>query len=342
MRTNLSRFTVAFSDFAWDSVDLTDPATATPSSQGPPMFPRAWQVGRYLVSYAENFHITSRILLNHKVTNVERVEASDSWVVTFVDTVEDEDYIRLFDYLVVSTGFFDRPTHSFGSSPSGLWRSYQHSSAFRTLANLTDKAGKIMVIGGGISGAEAAAEAAFQISNAKHCPSADTNTHAESRVYHVFDRPIYCLPRHIPQTPTITAAATNPTPTFLPLDLVLYNLARRPKGNITAAISTMPPENAKKAHAFIQASIGGQHQSTGPTRRGAPVDCQVYCDTPAYTGITDTYEEFVRSGLIVQVQGRVASVEAIDHSGFAVTTGPGRLTSPSHEVCLWVKESKAY
>ena len=44
MRTNLSRYTVAFSDLAWTSahVDISKPA-ADPLAV-PPIFPKAWQV----------------------------------------------------------------------------------------------------------------------------------------------------------------------------------------------------------------------------------------------------------------------------------------------------------
>ena len=44
MRTNLSRYTVAFSDLAWTSVhvDISNPA-ADPLAV-PPVFPKAWQV----------------------------------------------------------------------------------------------------------------------------------------------------------------------------------------------------------------------------------------------------------------------------------------------------------
>jgi cation diffusion facilitator CzcD-associated flavoprotein CzcO len=63
MRTNLSRFTVAFSDLAWGSVfpgaDL-------------PLFPRASQVGRYLASYAERYIPRDVLRLGHRVVRTER------------------------------------------------------------------------------------------------------------------------------------------------------------------------------------------------------------------------------------------------------------------------------
>ena len=91
--------------------------------------------------------------------------------------------LRLF-----ASGFFDQPFRSFDPSSKGL-PSIQHSSRFRNVSELSKIPGKIVVIGGGISGSEAASQAAFQISNAKHSPGKEKPVHAESKVYHIFNRP---------------------------------------------------------------------------------------------------------------------------------------------------------
>ncbi|KAF1914840.1 hypothetical protein BDU57DRAFT_305818 [Ampelomyces quisqualis] len=316
MRTNLSRFTVAFSDLSWCSVDLIDPATEAPSSQAPPMFPTAWQVGRYLNAYAHKFNIISKINFNKKVTKAERLEISAGWAISFTDSVTNKEYTRVYDHLVVASGFFDCPMGSFDPSPLGNSDKYQHSSSFRTLTDLTHKAGKIVVIGGGISGVEAAAQAAFQISSAKHSPTAAKTTHSESTVYHVINRSFYCLPRYIPQVSAVPGSATSPAPSFLPLDLVLYNLSRRAEEVISASITTMPPEKASKGHDFLRLLIGGPHNLNGLPKLS---DHEAHLGFPAYTGITDTYSEFVRSGLIVPVHGWVEAVEPDEDGGFVVT-----------------------
>lgn len=316
MRTNLSRFTVAFSDLAWTSVDLSEPATAAPPSQGPPMFPRAWEVGRYLKTYADKFNVTSRIMFNKTVHKVERMRTSNQFVVTFSDTVLESEHIRVYDYLVVATGFFDQSTTSFNPSTSEQSKNHQHSSKFRTLAGLTSKAGKIAVIGGGISGAEAAAQAAFQISNEKNSPNANDPAHAHSTVHHVTNRSFYCLPRYVPQEAPAPGPAADPAPKFVPLDLSLYDLSRRPEGEISASISTVPPEKASKGHSFLRKIIGGPHSVVGLSNLSY---CNPRPDLPACSAITDTYLEFVRSGLIVPVKGWVDSVEPDENGGFVVT-----------------------
>jgi hypothetical protein len=308
MRTNLSRFTVAFSDLSWRSVDLTDPTTGAPACSTPPMFPRAWQVGRYLHEYANKFNIMSKVMLNKTVTQVERLETSEAWVVSLMDTVTMKEYTRSYDFLIVASGFFDSPNRSLDPSPNKDSDNFLHSSQFRNLTELSHKVGKIVVVGGGISGAEAAAQAAFQISNAKHAQSGARNPHSDSTVYHVINRSFHCLPRYLPQVPAVPGAATNVAPTFLPLDLVLYNLSRRTEDDISASITTVPPEKASKAHAFLQMVIGGQHSLGGLSN-----------SLPAYTAITDTYSEFVRSGLIVPIEGWVEVVEPDNDGGFVVT-----------------------
>lgn len=78
MRTNLSRFTVAFSDLSWESVlgngDI-------------PMFPQARQVGQYLAAYAERYIPKEALRLGSYVRQTERStepNASAKWRVSWV------------------------------------------------------------------------------------------------------------------------------------------------------------------------------------------------------------------------------------------------------------------
>src|SRR5207248_2955503 len=71
MPTNLSRFTVCFSDLAWESV--RPEGTRKRDGEGDlPMFPRAWHVGRYLTAYAKKFIPQDTIKLNCKVIGATR------------------------------------------------------------------------------------------------------------------------------------------------------------------------------------------------------------------------------------------------------------------------------
>jgi hypothetical protein len=77
MRTNLSRFTVSFSDLAWESVL---------GSTDVPMFPQAWQVGSYLETYAERYLPDQVVRLGCEVVRaVREVEGGrPRWTVQWV------------------------------------------------------------------------------------------------------------------------------------------------------------------------------------------------------------------------------------------------------------------
>jgi cation diffusion facilitator CzcD-associated flavoprotein CzcO len=64
MRTNLSRFTVAFSDLAWESVIEDDDI---------PIFPQASQVGQYLASYAQRYIPKDAFRLGSYVRQTKRL-----------------------------------------------------------------------------------------------------------------------------------------------------------------------------------------------------------------------------------------------------------------------------
>lgn len=67
MRTNLSRYTVSFSDMSWSAANLSDPLTGSTPSGSLPMFPKAWQVGRYLEAYVKRFLPDNAVRLNRRV-----------------------------------------------------------------------------------------------------------------------------------------------------------------------------------------------------------------------------------------------------------------------------------
>jgi hypothetical protein len=314
MRTNLSRYTVAFSDLSWSSVELSS------SSSEPPMFPKAWHVGRYLQTYARKYGLDDCTNFNARIKIVRRMKDSGGWQVTWTDGKSGELSTANFDFLVVASGFFGQPATSFDPVSDGSSPNIVHSSRFRELSYLTEKAGKIAVIGGGISGSEAAAQAAFQISNARHEPGKKSKSvHAKSTIYHIINRPFYCLLRYLPQEVRRPDNDINLAPRFLPLDLAMYNLSRRGTEHISAAISTVPVEKAQKGHDYMRSVIGGDQSE---------VECPelVYTDDqtqyPGYAGITDTYTEFVRSGIIVPVRGWVDEVTVGHDSDLRIKVTP--------------------
>lgn len=304
MRTNLSRFTVAFCDLSWDSVDILSPGPQADISGKPSMFPKAWQVGQYLRTYARKFGVEAVTRYCTQVTKVQRSDGSAKWRVVYVDLNTTEEHTEHFDHLVIASGFFGKPMTRANAGADYPSKTFQHSSQFRNIDTLPS--GKIAVIGGGISGSEAAAQAAFQISTAKYSARQSQNVHTETKIYHIINRPFYCMPRHLPQNPNNPNIRDfNLAPEFLPIDLVLYNLSRRGDGQISAALGTVPPEKTIKGHEFMRSVLGGDQRDLG---RSELVYRPEHLQYPGYTGITDTYSEFVRSGLIMPVQGWVGDI----------------------------------
>jgi hypothetical protein len=319
MKTNLSRFTVAFSDLSWSAINLSDPATRTPSPSKPPMFPKAWQVGRYLQTYARKHGVEANIKFNSRITSAKAYEDPQSWEVACIDNTTGQTSTYEFDFLVIASGFFGQPASSFDPNSRRKSTNVKHSSDFRNLSALTERAGNIVVIGGGISGSEAAAQAAFQISSARHSSGKSKPNHAHSTIYHILNRPFYNLPRHLPQNVSPSDNHVNQAPKFLPLDLAMYNLSRRGDGSISAAISTVPLDKARKGHDFMRSMIGGDQSDVG---RAELVYTEEQTQYPGYTGITDTYLEFVRSDIIVPVRGWVDEVARDGDAIFSVTVTP--------------------
>lgn len=320
MRTNLSRFTVAFPDLAWGSVDLSDPMTgATPS--GPlAMFPPAWQVGRYLETYAKRFLPPGVVQLNRRVTTAgyDGHGQNRKWIVTSVDPTTRQESKDSFDYLIVASGFFHKagPRIRQTQMQHGAGKRVQHSTQFRDVSSFSEDNGKVVIVGGGISGSEAAATVAFQISSAKYSVGQKPEW-SDSIVYHVFDRPFYTLPRYIPQDPYNPAIQDfNLSPTFLPVDLALYDIGRRGTDDqITASIGQVPPAKAEKGHEFIRSLLGGDQRATGRMELVSKPDKTQY---PAFTGISDLYAEFVRDGLIIPVNGRAENITQGQNKNFSI------------------------
>ncbi|RYO93058.1 hypothetical protein DL762_001321 [Monosporascus cannonballus] len=156
MVANQSRHTVQFSDLAWHESD--------------PQMPRAWQVGQYLERYLKRYVGGADLRLGHRVVDAE-LEDGGTWRVQTESSNGPE--TSLFDYLLVGTGFFGKP----------IWPDYVpreaevpiiHSSKYRSLKSLLGnqkgRGGKILVIGGQMSGIEIAGTIATHLSSAVNSP----------------------------------------------------------------------------------------------------------------------------------------------------------------------------
>ncbi|KAJ5166935.1 FAD-dependent pyridine nucleotide-disulfide oxidoreductase [Penicillium canariense] len=320
MRTNLSRFTVAFSDLSWESA-LGDDADI-------PMFPQARQVGQYLATYSNRYIPQDVMRLGHRVVKTERSVGTDTasrWRVSWIgesvqnathesapqpDKMESED----FDLLVVASGYFSRPYIPALSGLDQFTGRVIHSSALekgRSSLDNTDTPtrGNTVVIGGSMSGVESASALALQ--KASSCISADPTPYSppKHKVHHIHSRPFWTLPTYLP------CETSEDNVSFLPLDLAMYDLGRRPPGPIEYALGPISDEKTAKTNSYFSSLLGAEYENFGhmpPKSPSGETNCQ-----PSWVAIGNDYAEFIRSGMIEATMGRVVSVNPSSDAGVA-------------------------
>jgi len=206
MVANQSKHTVQFSDLAWE--------------EGSPELPRAWQVGCYLDRYFQTYCQGVRLCLETKVDLAEhlpefgwRVQTTSSAGGTTEQT---------FDYLLVGSGFFGSPV-----TPKEICDNAAvpvvHSSKYRGLVSLlggTERSGgKILVVGGQMSGIEVAGTIATHISAATHSPDSPLMPNLEKyTVHHIVSKPAWVFPLHttpkvpipVPSSPSSSLTCFSP------------------------------------------------------------------------------------------------------------------------------------
>lgn len=304
--TNLSKFTVGFSDLSWDSVGLSKAGDHAEA----PMFPKAWQVNTYLEAYRKRFIPDGVIKYGHEVTDTTRRKmlargAKEHWMVTTKDTSGVEDQ-KQFDHLVFASGFFSTPRplqHSLTADSDNLPIKAIHSSRFRNLEDLfeesTPAAGKtILIIGGGNSSGEVAAAVASNLSNTQWSPDPSLQKRYEGcKIVHVTPRPLYGLPPFVPTEESSTA--------FVPVDFHLYNLARRLPGPITGNAGRVTDNVKNMIHGAMRSMLGGDQTDLGTEALVSPEGSD---RGTVQVALSESYPEYVRSGLIEVLAGRVTSI----------------------------------
>jgi hypothetical protein len=304
MPTNASKHLVHFSDLAWDSVF---PQVET--------FPRAHEVGKYLESYAGRYLPPGAIRLGREVESVSRTPGrSPEWQVVSRDvsegTTDKTPTTDAFD-VIVASGFFASAHRAQLPGLDSFEGVIIHSSELRQVEDLLSKAKdgqKIVVIGGSMSGGEAAATLAFSLSSLQNQsrPDQDSSTARRLSVYHITPRPFWSVPPFVPVDAMAANGAFNPQPTFLPLDLVLADLHRHPEGPIRfSPSSTFGPDAARYFNQVLRSFVGSDQSELGD---GALMVPESRLERPPWLIISSTHAEFLRSHDIHGVVGRATSV----------------------------------
>lgn len=335
MRTNLSRFTVSFSDHHWHHHN--EPNDGQDEEN---MFPQAWKVGDYLKSYATRFLPEETLRLSCRVTRTQRntdAAAPGRWTVNWTQSKKGstqskggENHLsESFDYLVVASGYFSRP---YIPSIAGLDEfppeRIMHSSSLRSNDQLLrnclagNPGGRILVVGGSMSGAEAAASIALDISSATSRTlstnsNASTSSDPTGLVHHVSTRPFWAVPTYLP--------ANDQPGSFLPLDIVMYDLARRPPGDIQYALGPITPDRASLVHTYFETLLGSDQSDVAAALALSAEDDRKIAP---WVAVTDHYAEFVRAGDIIPTQGRVSAAQWVAD---ATTEGSGIIEIKTRE-----------
>lgn len=334
MLTNVSRYTCAFSDLAWESVDLDEDKMDLDA--GPPMFPKARHVQRYLETYAKRYipinsigtgcNVTQAIPYDHGgVTkwSVEWEALPDTSGPLFTSPTETKwtaaetrpsRYQARFDYLVVASGFFAVPKtlHLPGLQAFSAEAKFKHSSRLRHIdEDLVDGgSGKIAVVGGSMSGVEAAATVAFQLSSNKNSPGRGKD-YSRYTVHHLTSRPFWVLPPYALARPTLngTGCVAKAKPNFLPMELIGNNLSGRAEDVVSYRPSKRVDQaSVKWTNTRISQILGTKQKTLGDgvlSFDGERMDTQL-----PWIAVSPSYTEFVRSGDIKVHLGSVVKVNS--------------------------------
>lgn len=336
MCINQSRHTVSFSGFAWDAET--------------PMFPKAWQVGQYLNDYAKMFELSSVLRTGCTVKKATRHMGlgHPQWKVDII-TNNGTSESHSFDHLVIASGFFGRPhipqlagysgplTHSVqfrdveqlvnsesslkdlnsanSSSTDAIPDTFGHmSSDSSDPVAKVQKGGAIVVVGGQMSGAEVAAAVATQLSSILHSPGTPTMKHAEAfNVHHIITRPFWIMPLHFPTVPEPgNGKDKNSASTFLPVDLVMYNLAKRSPAPFADQSGIISLDGAVAINSFVRSYIGTTQCELVDEKLA--IEGDIESDAP-WLVVSDNYSELVRCGAIKVQTGRVKQEEQFTAQG---------------------------
>lgn len=188
MVANQSKHTVQFSDLAWP--------------EHSPQFPRAWEVGRYLDRYLKTYCLGAKLQLGIRVEKAEPLgppgHGPDSGWKVQTRSLQGDVKEEVFDYFLVASGFFGKPALPEISSENPEIP-VVHSSQYRNLQELLGKAaktgGKILVVGGQMSGVEVAGTIASHLSSAVYSPSRSPVPNPEGyTIHHIIQKPVWVFP----------------------------------------------------------------------------------------------------------------------------------------------------
>ena len=241
MKTNLSHWNCSFSDYPWP--------------EGTEDFPTSDQVEAYLSRYAMSMNVLSRLRFRQRVARVRPQEGR--WEVSLEGGES-----ATFDYVVLATGIFARPHLPVVSGADRYRGDVLHSSTYRG----RDLPGRVVVVGGSLSGVEIAAQLA------------ESGTDC---IVIAAEFP-WIAPRFVSREAGLS----------VPIDLMLYHRAVGAGANLPVA------ELNKSVAQFYEATFGNPGKVN-------PILQKKIDDRPPYVAISDNFLIHVADGKITPLRDRM-------------------------------------
>lgn len=258
MHTNVSRFSVMFSDFPWP-----EDANIVPSAK---------EVFSYLKSYIKHFNLEECFRYNTKVENVKQL-SDDKWQLTYVETLTGEKTTETFDFLICATGL-----HSYANIPKiegaeMFEGTIMHSLNYRSKdERLKNK--RVIVVGNSYSGVEIST----------HLVSSG---HVSSLI-NVFNRPYLVLPRLLKLK---CANEQKNTYNIIPIDLFFGR-------ELTQGSSDRPNWQQAEREEKIRLYSKLCPLQTNVNKAHPDMYYELNDDEPIREAVTDNYIPYVRCGKI--------------------------------------------
>jgi dimethylaniline monooxygenase (N-oxide forming) len=253
MKTNISYYSCMFSDFAWKGA--------------PDIFPNQRKVHEYLQGYVSEFQLTPHINLQTKVIRISK--ENEKWKIQWQKSGEVQ--TKIFDFLIVSSGFFSKPITPTITGMESFTGTALHASAYKSPEIFSNKS--IVVIGNAFSGAEIASELAM----------------SAKRVVNSTHKAFWVLPR--------TLSAFSGKERKLPVDFLFYSREAQAR----SLAKTEEKRNSDK-HAWFKAVTGQEKISQDLVVEQKETD-------PQFTLISDSYLEHVAQKRIEIKKSAVTHVE---------------------------------
>ncbi|PVH94104.1 hypothetical protein DM02DRAFT_694132 [Periconia macrospinosa] len=301
MRTNQTKFTVAFSDLSWESVDFEEKPV--------PIYPKARQVYHYLSHYAKRYIPDEVFRFHTRVIRTEKTpdKQGGKWTVITKPARSEDGHAEtehIFDLLVVAPGAFSVPRGFSFQIEDSIGIPVLHSTSYRSLTDLFSKEDKspdtpktVIIVGGSHSGTEIASLLALQFSEAQYSSQGEsTDQHIPKKVniVHLTSHETFALPGLFRDGNSKACA-------FQPADFMLFNRANRPPETPPSFTYDLWNEQKSRAGRDMCKSIlsGGNDVS----ERG-----RVEGRTPLGV-LGDIYPQFVSGGVIAPVIGYLRSLK---------------------------------